>query len=796
MKNDDKRERRSASFALEHRYRMRSRATPALLCLSFACLACLAHSPRASAGGATPERALRFPPGHEEAILALFGPGPIEDVRCAGWVIASVRPGPACEVSLDLREDGSGATRTVALRPRTTAAAPGGASVAIETDGTTPAPAPTPAGGAGAPAAGSGDAVLACLAAILAPNDPGDFFAGKCEEGRSDVPGADDEAYRAAAEGAARGYPFGYLRTLLFVGAIVAGLLLLGRRREGDSGATLAPPSLRPSRRESWTFVALAGAALLVRSRLMAILGPGHMEMENFGVGILFDGLARQTCALSGDWSCDFGAAYHPPLLQTLLDLWLPLGDVFDIGGTRVWLRLPNLALEAAFLWLLVRTGRVAGAPAAGWAAAVLAGFLPRMVTLSVYQGPYFAEMVATAWFLERLATYVLARRAVHRSLILAAAAAIWTGYMSALVVGPGLLLYLGVTLARGERRATLASVLLFAGLVAPIAGSALDTVVRYSSISVAGSPSAIDQALLQATQHHSAIDMSQIADPARRQFLRFGPLVAERLLGAGGPWLALAGLLALFARRPRAAWFPLLLAAGFAGAWGAIYLRWQNVTSVYPVVLFAPLWGLASLPRPTIGRLRIPLPQAACVAVVALALPLTFARAWGQTWGTSAGGLADWAWGGSDVVSLSARLRAPDQRSTPVLLLAMRQYAHLLCTDRGPRAARDDCRAVVVARTWDPDTLLDLSVVGGHPVAQFNLSNSRLSVDHATCPRVDRLVSREPWSQQPRFVLVTRDFADATGGACAESLTPPSCRLEGATPMERLYRCPPPTEP
>ena len=564
-------------------------------------------------------------------------------------------------------------------------------------------------------------------------------------------------------------------------------LLLLAGLGAFGLWALRGPPKVgnRPwlQRREILAFLGLLGIALALRILLLPTLPPGLYELTNVPYDRVLSELTDQI-GFKPQGAMGY-ADLHTPLLPTFLDGWFLLGDAVGMGGSIVWLRLPNLFAAAAMLLLLVRLGRGLGSAPAGWSAAAVFALSPTLIPVSIYQGHYFLEMVMVCWFCERLVQVAVEDRPVHRSLAAAGVAALWTGYMAALVVVPGMLLSLALAWRRGQRRRGLAAVLVVAALYGPIATTALETTFDFLSISVtAPVDEATAEGMFAAHGHHPmTIEASGIPG-----LLRF-PLEASSILhGEAVAWIALLGLLLALVLRPRLAWFPVLLLALFATLSTQMAARWINYTAVLPVLLLVPLWG-AALPGQRMSRPWLQIGAVAIVSAILLIGPVLSPPHYDRL--PTPGQLARWVLGAERLSQISAPLQTTEHRSLPVLVLAVEKdvYYHT-CADRETLEGSLACKDAYFLFPQEDGFRRGLSE--GRPLA-FSCMEDIGQRPEAPCPRVDALRRDPAWQGTPTLVLVTPEFRRyEADGFCRDTFPRIGCTLLTEAVDIQVFRCPP----
>lgn len=561
------------------------------------------------------------------------------------------------------------------------------------------------------------------------------------------------------------------IRLLVLTGLAVFGLWAL--RRPPVDGE-----SRRPSRRTLWILLGLLSVALGLRALLMPTLPPGTYELENVPYDRVLDELTDQIGF--EPLRTKVYHNFHTPLLPTFLDAWFPLGDAIGMGGSIVWLRLPNLFLAAALILLLVRLGRSLGVPAAGWGAAAVFAMSPTLAPLSVYQGHYFLEVVTVTWFCERLAAYTLGGRAVYRSLAAAAAVALWTGYMAALVVAPGMVVFMVVAWRRGAREQGLATALVVAALYGPIATAALETAADFLVISVVDNiDHAVAEGIFAVHGHHPM----RVEAPGLAGFMDFPMDTAGILFGQVAAGVALAGALLALALRPRSAWFPVLIMILFAALSTRMAARWVNFTAVFPFLLLAPLWGAAALGQ----LLRVPWAPAAATAAVAAVLVVGPAVSpQRQDRLPAPGDIVDWVGHGERLSQISE----PLEGDLPVIVLAVEKdvYYHT-CPDRASVAGYLACKDEYYQLARADGFRRGRSQ--GRPLA-FTMMGDVGPQSGTPCPTTARFGEDAAWRSTPFFVLVTPEFRRyEADGLCQDTFRRAPCdQLIRAVSIE-VYRCP-----
>lgn len=281
-----------------------------------------------------------------------------------------------------------------------------------------------------------------------------------------------------------------------------------------------------------------------------------------------------------------------PPHFSVAMTAWWRLGGLLGLEPGTFWLRLVNVALGACLVWILVRLGRVLGAPWAGFWTAILFTFSPTALELGAVQEHYFAEMVATTWFVERALTYVVGRRPVFPSLAVSATVAIGMGHMPLLVVAPGLLAVGACALLRRELRgfllATLAIELAYLPVLLRI-GNQVATMAM-QSVSIDLTPGGVEMM-------RAVVGMVQLSEP--RPLAEFGLSTLRVFPGgivAGPAGLILLALLGLNLVDRKGFWFILTGIAATFVIEARFSLLIRNTAQIWPLFAFLMLWSLERL--------------------------------------------------------------------------------------------------------------------------------------------------------------------------------------------------------
>ncbi len=291
---------------------------------------------------------------------------------------------------------------------------------------------------------------------------------------------------------------------------------------------------------------------------------------------------------------------YHPPLPDMIFALWGDLGDSLGVGGQLLWLRLLNLVFMAIVFVALYRLGRAwLGQEKAlsFWGlSATLFILLPTSPGVSICQGYYFMESAFTLLFVEGVVGYSRGRTSRRALVPVFAALALWTGHMAALIVAPGLLVFLAIARRREGLREALLLLLLFIVLYGPMLATGVWGVIQLLEITVPGHDAVPGATVsLMRNAHEAMVHPQHMTLSA---FLRgvWEPIVA--LYGVSAAILA-AGLLVVFGLRERRAGALLLVVLVEHGLlYAAHVLRPQNYSSLYPVLLVLPILAFEGLGR------------------------------------------------------------------------------------------------------------------------------------------------------------------------------------------------------
>lgn len=505
---------------------------------------------------------------------------------------------------------------------------------------------------------------------------------------------------------------------------------------------------------ERWLFAAVVVVTLLPRAVFMVTLPLHDFEL------IPFEG--------------SFADSLHAPLHPLFVSAWSHLGAPLGWGLEPWWLRLPNVALCGAFVWLLFRTARFAGMPLAGVLAAVVFAVTPSCINISVFQEHYLAEMVVAMWFLERLQWYLAEERRIPRSLWVATAVCAWTGFVTAFVVVPGLAVLVLTAFRRGQLRA------LFKAL----------------AVTVACCLPPIFQGLAGLTDHLGFISLRELSGPLRDEqaaalghsplsaadgvgggsFLRFVPELMGAIVWRNGSiWLSLMALPALAAavRRPIAA--VVVVAVVAMGAAGMVmYWAEENTAFLWVPLVFVCFLG-SGLGRHAWSRFQV----VRCAVLL--------------------GGILFVTWGLPPETAVKTdALRDPGLREIAVALEKAPQVDLVVlynCQETAPIL-----HALCDADSWDlfRACTMDLKqemtsewefwsgVIRGrsfYAIKSFGIPTQ------AGRSHLEAVVDRWGVRERPHLVLARIDVRSL--GEISASLPPAECAVMTRTPGYILYQCP-----
>lgn len=709
-----------------------------------------------------------FLPGNEGAVVELLRPYTDETLSLEGWTLGSLEVGPLCEVRFVF--EGSGDAIRVSAHP------------VDGLEGVGFIWAPTRPGALG-------DA----LEGLIRGNAPADFFVDVCAQKTDPVKGDPTDGGPAgaalegtdgtpAAAGGGSGFPvLVLLRILLVAGLSVFGLILLGRGRPAG-GAAPSGPRLRAE--PPWIKLAFM-LGLGVRALAM-VFEPSHFfELEHVPPGTLGEQLAyvaSQAPFFLEDGLTVTGKVFHTPTLQLLLYPWHNLGDLLGVGGTLMWMRLPNLLLSAWLMVLLLRAGQHLGQADAGRAALVLFALLPQAVDVSIQMGHYFPEAVLSAWFLERLLAATVQGREVWRGVAVAAAAALWSGFVTWPLVGIGALGG-AIHLWRGGRRRDLAAlVLAVSAMAAPLIGTALDAGTIYDEACVPlESLDGLD-GVVPVYKDHPIFGVSEpspagaVLAPWRVSQYLYDPVTAV---------LAIAGLLLLFARRLGLARIPLLALLFYGYARTRMTLTLDQLRLLVPLMLFLPAWGLAVAPELRIPRLPALTGRRLLVVFTVVAL---VGGAFSPVSQPESGrdipaigfyrGLAQRV-SGANIWGIRLALRAEDRQGDPVVTLAqlrLRQVAS--CYGFSGYMELRRC--------------LESEPVEGYPEGISVAPDARrdvVEVPVLDCEALERLMDAPAWTHDAFFILLPLSSTSEGWPDCLDGIGV-RCDAGLSTALLRLHHC------
>jgi len=711
-----------------------------------------------------------FQPGHEDAVTAILAPHSSDDLVIVGCALRGVHPGPECEISFRFeRLDGAGRFDAL-VRPSLHGTT---GSFSFHYEG--PA-AVIPAGFKGP------------FETLLRSNDPGDFFEKHCRILQTST-GDDNygdhnpsrDLLRFLEEKPSSFFTDGIwwvaLRILLSLGlALGAALHLRAESPKNDPDTTGPPPSVSGDSR--WLFFVLT-AAVGLRGVLIFFAPTNLLETEHFPGSDLLGNLFSRVTFMTPWGTLPVADDYHMPLTRAVLGPWCRLGDVLGIGGHLVWLRIPTLALSAWFMMSLLRMARWLRVPSAGRGAALLFAFTPQLVELSLRMGHAFSEMVLTAWFLERLLSVLAGRRPHHTSLAVSAAAALWNGNISGVVVIPGFLAFFVVSLLRGQRRPALATSLLFLALYAPVIETAFDQFVSYSGVSVSGEISEDKETRLEFTHKHGVL----YVDGSLAGFVRFPYDVYLHLFGALPALLLAAGMALALIRRPRDTVPLLLLVVMYAAADAKVHLAQRHWSPIFPVMLLLPLWGWCPL------RPRGPLPlRGLLVGGILVGGVFTTIEPYSLPYHAVC---RAWVVEGRHIDALADLIMEGPDPETPTLLMAPFHDTHFpFCKDHSALAGWSDCQSRWSAQRKTIQPSFETRDLHGRPFAKA------YSAPDAT--DYDRLFSDPRWAGREFMVFTSRGCPDRlaevpdAGDPAGSAIDFEACALLMETPSALLFRCPP----
>lgn len=730
------------------------------------------------AGAASGQEA--FIPGNEAAVVKLLQPFNDENLVLEGWSLERLDIGPACELRLRFSSPDGDDLVTATLRRSASFAK----SFLFIWEPMRPPH--------------LGDA----LEALVRGNDPGHFFRDRCrpaddlEENSLPLDDAVDSLLRVWSHITRDEEEVNELAVLidsvrvwvpsavqmfwlLLVLVAAAGLFLLGRGQRPQEG-TVGGTRLR--QQPVWIRVVFP-AALLLRL-VVAYLAPTfYVEFKQF-VGPLdvLDGTLSMPIFSDAVLFGDF-MSYHLPLLDIGIGPWLALGDLLGMGGHLLWLRVPSLAGSAWVMWLLLRIGEHLGAPKVGRVAMLLFAFLPACVKVSVPATHYFLEVVLVAWFIERLAAAVLAKRPCDRSLAVAGALACWSGMTVWPLVALGGLVYLVSRVRSGRARAGFLAMLVFLSLIAPMVNTAWNAVRKTDAQCVRGEfrKGDLAEGLWGVSPMFQPLGTDR---PAIPEPFVFPWHMAIHLFNHLSTIIALVGIGVLFVLRDRVVPLTLAVLVAYAMARMRLQLSHDNLAFLFPLFLLLPPLGALRIEERFIGRrwLRYLLP-----GWVALTL---------------AGGvlLPD--------IGEHIRVHEPDrvyyhQQARRLLfgenVRAVRRRLAALAEDDVPLLSITESFAVQAARCGELPTVESLKqcrimdpVDGpGDLVYQRprNWGMDALLVERLSCEVVRDTLQGRIFGDRPVALLFGPDINEIS---CARDVSPGGCSLLIDTPILTLFLCEP----
>jgi len=702
---------------------------------------------------AEPSTVSVFQPGQEGRALDLIAPHTSANLRLEGWDLDAMVPGPACAVHFTFARE---AERVGYVFEPTD-----GAPELRVLEATAAAP----------------EALTRTFEALLRSNDPEAIFEDACivriEDSREELvlgdaplPAADVPTGRHAL-----------LTLLLLLPLAALGFLLLRRSSTTPQAPRPAAPRASPETPRSRIGLAvLVSSAIGLRLLVARHLGPGDFELENFPRDLDLWALVH---VLGSFVHPPPPQTFHAPLLDSLLQGWSVLGDALGIGGQLLWLRVPNLALAGLMVWLLVRLGEALGDRRVGWISAAVFAVSPLLIQLSVPQGHYFLEMVATTWFLERLATCVRRGRPAHRSLAVAAAVALWSGFLSAVIVGPGLLIHGLRTWRRGDRRRALGVLLLAFALTAPVVGTALTSALDMGRISTAAAQDTVTEEGLAAVYGHTSMR------PAAEGITgtpRLAWNLTVSVVGLVGAPLVLL-LLFLAPALDRQGWAPLLALLAYVALGAALPLRMANFTAVMPLLLVggirAALLAIqrflpAPRHRPAVAALVLCLVGSSLVTGPEGTFEQVPLMVYGRAWLTQ-----------GDVQEVMAVAQAPEHAGLPLARVSpARDTAYHLCPDRETRAGVVAC---VDAPMEVPLPGLLRYSIGDREVQEIRIPPGAVE----RCP--PGLAPDAPLAQLdgPHLLALDPAYVDVLAAmGCGDPREGRDCRSLGRAPEVELWIC------
>ena len=716
-----------------------------------------------------------FLPGQEDAVVQLLRPYSDEALVLNGWSLVHLAAGPLCAVRLGFSSGHGAEETTVTLR----SGDGDPARIAFDWEPIRPAD--------------LGDA----LEALVQGNDPGDFFVTTCAQRTDPVGSPEGDRFPGefsgedGAEEAFLSMGFGgnillrlLPRLLLVVALSALGLAVLDRRRPG---APPAPPTFRLREEPVWIKAVLL-VGLGVRAVAMFYEPSYFYELQHFPATTLeeqYTALAGLAPFFDPDGLMVAGKVFHTPTLRFLLRPWHMLGNGFGIGGTVLWMRVPNLALAGWLMVLLLRAGHHLGRREAGQTAVCLFAFLPTAIDITVQMGHYLPEAVLSAWFLERLLAATRARQAVWRRVAAVGAAALWSGYITWPLVGIGALAGMIHLWRSDRRRDALAFVLAISALATPLIGTALDSGGSYDAACVPPETLATGESTVPVYEGHPIFDVSE---PTPAGVLLAPWRMATYLYDRMTAVLAMVGLLLLLALRTREVRIPALVLLFYGYARTRMSLTLDQLRLLAPLMLFLPAWGWSLIPELRLPqRLRWTVRQIPWViTIVALSIgafaPVStphsgrFIPSIGfyEGLGRRIGGVSLWR--------IREIIGADGSREIPVVANRDFRPRHVCCCHGFSTYAEMNRCMEPSLREDFPDEIS----FGWDGVREL------VQVERIGCEAVTQLVTLPGWRTDDFFVLVpVIEGLDGTWPGCLETVGV-RCALEIETQTLLLWRCGP----